>query len=525
MTNKINHYNQFLIHLDEQQQKERAKEKETQEKREKEKLMTEENKDNIIIDQVIQQITDNFQQKYNTTFFSGYNREKGVSDALNPNFYNDTPIPILENYNHTKNINFYPLEIKIPKLSRNTNLCTPLHNKNRKKQDIPIINYDDFYKDVELKLDLERIQKKKPEGKESIEKKKVIISLEKEINTLEDLLDFIRKNPIEKEVEYNIQLQSLHDIRDDLEELNQIIGMKHLKTNIVSQILYFVQEFYKNPFTNVKEKEPITDTNASTKINTSKNQDFLHTVISGPPGTGKTEIAKLMGKIYSKMGILSKGTFKKVTRSDLIAGYLGQTAIKTREVIQESLGGVLFIDEAYSLGNTEKRDSFSKECIDTLCEALSDHKDNWMVIIAGYEEDLNECFFNYNRGLDSRFTWRFHTDEYGAEELYLIFLKKANDIGWSIFTSSEESREKKIDVKWFEKNKDHFKFYGRDMETLLSRIKISHSKRVFGLSEGEKRKISYEDLEKGLELFLKNTNQKKREAEIERKRIWDSIYV
>jgi len=504
MTNKMNHYNQFLIRLDEQQQKERDKEK-----------IYEKDKD-IEIDKVIQQISHQFQHKYDSTFFSGYNREKLVTDALNPNFYNDTPIPILDCFNHTKNTNLYPLQIKIPKLSHNTNLCTPIHNKNRKKQDIPIINYDDFYKDVELELDLERIQKKKPEK----EKRKVTVTLEKEINTLEDLLNFIEKNPIEKEVEYNIQLQSLHDIRDSLEELNKIIGMQHLKTNIVSQILYFVQEFYKTLSGN--EKETTTNINANININTNKNQDFLHTVISGPPGTGKTEIAKLMGKIYSKLGILSKGTFKKVTRSDLIAGYLGQTAIKTREVVQESLGGVLFIDEAYSLGNTEKRDSFSKECIDTLCEALSDHKDNWMVIIAGYEEELNECFFNYNRGLDSRFTWRFHTDEYGAEELYLIFLKKVNDIGWIVLKSE---REKKIDVKWFEKNKEHFKFYGRDMETLLSRIKIAHSKRVFGFEEGEKRKISYEDLEKGLELFLKNTNQKKREAEIERKRIWESIYV
>jgi SpoVK/Ycf46/Vps4 family AAA+-type ATPase len=507
MTNKMNHYNQFLIRLDEQQQKERDKEK-----------IYEKDKD-IEIDKVIQQISHQFQHKYDNTFFSGYNREKLVTDALNPNFYNDTPIPILDCFNHTKNTNLYPLQIKIPKLSHNTNLCTPIHNKNRKKQDIPIINYDDFYKDVELKLDLERIQKKKPEK----EKRKVTVTLEKEINTLEDLLNFIEKNPIEKEVEYNIQLQSLHDIRDSLEELNKIIGMQHLKINIVSQILYFVQEFYKTLSGN--EKETTVNTNINTNTNINKNQDFLHTVISGPPGTGKTEIAKLMGKIYSKLGILSKGTFKKVTRSDLIAGYLGQTAIKTREVVQESLGGVLFIDEAYSLGNTEKRDSFSKECIDTLCEALSDHKDNWMVIIAGYEEELNECFFNYNRGLDSRFTWRFHTDEYGAEELYLIFLKKVNDIGWIVFSSSEDVKEKKIDVKWFEKNKEHFKFYGRDMETLLSRIKIAHSKRVFGFEEGEKRKISYEDLEKGLELFLKNTNQKKREAEIERKRIWESIYV
>jgi SpoVK/Ycf46/Vps4 family AAA+-type ATPase len=119
--------------------------------------------------------------------------------------------------------------------------------------------------------------------------------------------------------------------------------------------------------------------------------DYMHTVIYGPPGTGKTEVAKIIGKIYSNMGILGKNIFKKVTRSDLVAGFLGQTAIKTKDVIKESLGGVLFIDEAYSLGNNEKKDSFSKECIDTLCEALSDHKDNLMVIIAGYENELNEA--------------------------------------------------------------------------------------------------------------------------------------
>jgi SpoVK/Ycf46/Vps4 family AAA+-type ATPase len=190
-----------------------------------------------------------------------------------------------------------------------------------------------------------------------------------------------------------------------------MIGMKELKNNIVDQILYFVQELHKN------------------KDSTG---DFLHTVIYGPPGTGKTEIAKIMGQIYSKIGILSNGTFKKVTRSDLVAGYLGQTALKTREVIKESLGGVLFIDEAYSLGNPEKKDSFSKECIDTLCEALSDNKENLMVIIAGYEKELKDCFFSFNQGLDSRFTWRFKMDDYTHEDLYNIFLKKVSDIDWKI---------------------------------------------------------------------------------------------
>jgi SpoVK/Ycf46/Vps4 family AAA+-type ATPase len=181
----------------------------------------------------------------------------------------------------------------------------------------------------------------------------------------------------------------------------------------------------------------------------------------------------------------------------LVAGYLGQTALKTRDVIKESLGGVLFIDEAYALGNQEKRDSFSKECIDTLCEALSDHKDNLMVIIAGYETDLNECFFKYNQGLNSRFTWRLKIDNYNAMELHNIFIKKINDSGWLIDNSV-------VNVKWFEKNKGLFKFYGRDIEALFAKTKIAHSRRVFCLDESTKKRLTIADIDKGLDIYLKN---------------------
>jgi SpoVK/Ycf46/Vps4 family AAA+-type ATPase len=220
--------------------------------------------------------------------------------------------------------------------------------------------------------------------------------------------------------------------------------------------------------------------------------------LSGPPGTGKTEIAKLIGKIFSKIGVLKKGTFKKVTRSDLIAGYLGQTAIKTKEVINECIGGVLFIDEAYALGNSEKKDSFSKECIDTLCEALSDYKDNLMVIIAGYESELTNCFFKYNKGLESRFVWRFKTDNYNSKDLFNIFLKKIKDIGWEIQENCN------INEIWFEKNKDKFIFFGRDIETFISKIKIAHSNRIFGLSEEHKKKINMLDIENGFKKYLEN---------------------
>lgn len=309
--------------------------------------------------------------------------------------------------------------------------------------------------------------------------RKQYIEINVNIQNLGDLIQLIDDNPLCERVEYNINMKQLHKIYKPLKQLNSMIGMDELKNEIIDQIIYFIQGLQ------------------------SSEGDFMHTCIYGPPGTGKTEIAKIMGQIYSKLGILSKGTFTKATRSDLIAGYLGQTALKTRKVIEDSLGGVLFIDEAYALGNPEKRDSFAKECIDTICEALSDHKKDLMVIIAGYEKDLNKSFFAYNQGLDSRFTWRFKTDDYKPPELRKIFFKKIRDIGWKY-------DEDEIKELWFEKNKDYFTFYGRDMETLLAKTKISHSRRVFCLPEGEKKNISFDDLENGFKKFISNEEVKNR---------------
>jgi len=332
---------------------------------------------------------------------------------------------------------------------------------------------------------------------EKINIEKKLINIDVEINSIDDLLSLIEQYKIDPDIKYNINMLALHNIKEPLIELNNMIGMKELKNNIIDQILYFVQELNKS----------------------NNSGDFMHTVIYGPPGTGKTEIAKIMGKIYSKIGILTKGTFRKVTRADLISGYLGQTALKTRDVLKDCLGGVLFIDEAYALGNNEKKDSFSKECIDTLCEGLSDNKHDLMVIIAGYENELKECFFNYNQGLDSRFTWRFSTDEYKADDLYKIFLKKVNDIEWSIDTDS------KINVEWFKKNMDYFNFFGRDMETLLAKTKITHSKRVFCKPKIEKKKITLCDLNKGFELYLKNNDVKNRKESENFKKAIQSIYI
>jgi SpoVK/Ycf46/Vps4 family AAA+-type ATPase len=467
---RINNYNKFILTLDNNANNKsintdininKILKKESKLDEIKRTLATEESIKNEI-DKIIENINKNF----------------ALNDISSSNFTgqseNDIQMSHIETNDPNKYIDFLNkgLNIKIYKLIPNP---SSISNPSSMSNSSPVTKKEEIHVPIRETIDINV-----------------------EINNISDILKLIDIYKNDPAIKYNIDMNALHNIKEPLEELNSMIGMKNLKNNIVDQILYFVQELHKNK---------------------NSSGEFLHTVIYGPPGTGKTEVAKIMGNIYSKVGILSKGTFKKVTRSDLIAGYLGQTALKTKDVIKEAIGGVLFIDEAYSLGNPEKKDSFAKECIDTLCEALSDNKENLMVIIAGYEKELKESFFAFNQGLDSRFTWRFKTDEYTPEDLYQIFIKMVKCIGWEIADDS------KINVEWFKKNKEYFQFFGRDIETLLAKTKIAHSRRVFCKPESEKKKINLKDLDKGFEIFLKNEDVKNRRDEKEQKRyMYNTLY-
>lgn len=384
------------------------------------------------------------------------------------------------------------------------------------------------------------------------------------IEHIDDLIALCDKYPLDDNTKYNINMSAIHAIREPLTDLSNMVGMETIKRTIVDQILYYLQELHIpeakisktsktqddaktntaatpvaeatkpmfNPFAppfpspfpgfttgtgtgttaasaagaslpfNIK-KQPWANGGILDDFSLPTKGDFMHTVIYGPPGSGKTEVAKIIGRIFSNLGILNKKIFKKVSRNDLVAGYLGQTAIKTKDMIKASLGGVLFIDEAYSLGNSEKRDSFAKECVDTLCEALSEHKHNWMVIIAGYEKELNDCFFSLNEGLNSRFTWRFKLDAYKPSELKSIYEKQVHDYGWTV-AKDPNSDTDVIPESWFATRMDYFTTYGRDMETLFTKTKIAHSRRVFCLPMSEKKIITFADLENGFKLFIEN---------------------
>ena len=178
----------------------------------------------------------------------------------------------------------------------------------------------------------------------------------------------------------------------------------------------------------------------------------LHMVFSGNPGTGKTMIARLMARIYKCLGVLSKGHLVEVDRSGLVAGYVGQTAIKTAEVIEKAKGGVLFIDEAYALTNRDGED-FGQEAVDTILKAMEDHREDLVVIVAGYIELMQE-FIHSNPGLESRFNRFLHFPDYSLEEMKKIFLMRCENSGYTLEDTATATLEEIIlresrDVKGF----------------------------------------------------------------------------
>lgn len=162
----------------------------------------------------------------------------------------------------------------------------------------------------------------------------------------------------------------------------------------------------------------------------------LHMVFSGNPGTGKTMIARLMSRIYHSLGILSKGHLVEVDRSGLVAGYVGQTAIKTKEVIDKALGGVLFIDEAYALSTRGPQD-YGQEAIETLLKNMEDHRDDLVVIVAGYVNLMND-FVHSNPGLQSRFNRFLYFPDYSVEEMAAIFEMRCKKAGYQLDEKADE---------------------------------------------------------------------------------------
>lgn len=201
----------------------------------------------------------------------------------------------------------------------------------------------------------------------------------------------------------------------------------------------------------------------------------LHMVFSGNPGTGKTTIARLMARVYHSLGILSKGQLVEVDRSRLVAGYVGQTAIKTRKVIDSALGGVLFIDEAYALVNQENGNDFGREAIEVLLKNMEDHRDDLIVIAAGYS-GLMEKFIHSNPGLESRFNKYFYFEDYDGAQLFTILQSMCVKNGY-VLTPEGEALARRELMALYEDRDENFG-NARDVRNLFEQAVARQSDRV-----------------------------------------------
>jgi len=307
----------------------------------------------------------------------------------------------------------------------------------------------------------------------------------KSINSIRDLIELSNYYHCEMRKYFNgIDLKLLFDIKTDLEELDNMIGLNNIKEEVVNLIIHLLLMIGLNDVCN--------------QINSKYDNDMLHCVITGSPGCGKTTFIQIYAKILTKLGISKSGHVVKVKRSDLIGKYLGHTAAQTQLKIEEAKGGILLIDEAYSLGSPEQRDSFSKECLDTLNQALSENKNDFICIIAGYAKALDSSFFAYNEGLKRRFPFKFDIQPYTPEELALILNKKITQHNqYNMQFGLDEL--KKIIKKYFR----HFVNQGGDMETLFLNIKINHNKRIFLIPVHEKINLLIEDIKESINKFIK----------------------
>ena len=173
----------------------------------------------------------------------------------------------------------------------------------------------------------------------------------------------------------------------------------------------------------------------------------LHLVFMGNPGTGKTTVARLLAKIYHAVGVLSKGQLVEVDRSGLVAGFVGQTALKTQEAVDKALGGVLFIDEAYALANQDNANDFGREAIEVLLKGMEDHRDDLIVIVAGYT-DLMGDFIHANPGLESRFNKYFYFEDYDGKQLAEIFRSVCKKNGYTLDEATDQAAAEAFQVMY-----------------------------------------------------------------------------
>lgn len=246
--------------------------------------------------------------------------------------------------------------------------------------------------------------------------------------------------------------EKIEDLQAELDSYIGLAAVKKEVRNLINMVTVY----------QMREKNGLPTTDLS-----------LHMVFSGNPGTGKTTVARIMARIYHSLGILSKGQLVEVDRSGLVAGYVGQTALKTSKVIEKALGGVLFIDEAYALNGKAEND-FGQEAIDTILKAMEDHRDDLVVIVAGYD-GLMDAFIHSNPGLESRFNRFLHFDDYSVDEMMEIFRMQCKK---GCYTLTDQAAEMVRDFIQ-EENTDGISFgNARGVRNIFEQILVHQANRL-----------------------------------------------
>jgi SpoVK/Ycf46/Vps4 family AAA+-type ATPase len=274
--------------------------------------------------------------------------------------------------------------------------------------------------------------------------------LQKDTSNEHDLVIYAEDIPMEDDSVKQITLA------DALTELENLVGLNAVKEKI-SDLIDFLEV----------EKIRSNEGGEKTSIN-------IHFVFKGNPGTGKTTVARILANIFKTMGLLTKGQLVETDRKDLVAEFVGQTAPKTNKVIESALGGVLFIDEAYTL-STGGGSDFGKEAIDTLLKRMEDDRGKLIVIAAGYNADM-EKFLNSNPGLTSRFTYHVQFDDYTPEEMVAIFGSMLKSKGMKISSESDDFIVKYFSEIYLKRDKNFAN--GRTVRNVFEKVLQSQAKRL-----------------------------------------------
>ena len=265
--------------------------------------------------------------------------------------------------------------------------------------------------------------------------------------------------PAQEEPAQAVQEAPAAEEPDPMETLDELIGLADIKHD-VKELMDFVK------IQKLRKDQGLKSVPVS-----------LHLVFTGNPGTGKTTVARIISKLYKKIGVLSKGQLVEVDRSGLVAGYVGQTALKCQDKIKEAMGGVLFIDEAYALIGDD-RDTFGQEAVDTILKAMEDHRDDLVVIVAGYTGPM-EKFINSNPGLKSRFNKYIEFPDYSIDELEAIFYMNCRRYDYRVEEEAKPHIRAQIVARKFRQLENFAN--AREVRNMFEEIITNQARRVSAL--------------------------------------------